>query len=159
MISFHLRPCLLKLVENFLKYSTFGTISGLAAQKKAFPQLDEHFWGHIKMLYRSLISAWRPSIWAINDPCTLCFILDPSPPESSTPLLLQSLDNKLLLTDYTAQVALPPMVRPASGFFLPPSFWDIWGIDYISVASFGYITIYRAVNINNGWLSKSPKIS
>ena len=71
-----------------------------------------------------------------------------------------SLDNKLLLTDHTkAQVALPPMVRPASGFFLLPSLWDIWGIVYISVASFGYIEIYRTVNINNGWLSKSLEIS
>ena len=36
VMSFHLRPYLLKLVENFLKYLTLGAFSGSVATKRLF---------------------------------------------------------------------------------------------------------------------------
>ena len=42
-ISFHLRPCLLKSDENFLKYLAFGTISRYSCAKKRFFTIQQNF--------------------------------------------------------------------------------------------------------------------
>ena len=75
VINFHLRLFLLKWIEDFLKFLTFGTFLSKSSVKMFLGGRMKVFESITRMLYVNLISASRIFIWASNDLRTICFIL------------------------------------------------------------------------------------
>ena len=73
MISFDLRPCLLKSGEKFLKHLPWSELPRLFLQKNFFrnKKLGAHSNGSYISNQWSELDVFR---WAISDHCTVCFI-------------------------------------------------------------------------------------
>ena len=81
MIRFHLRPCLSKIVYNFLKYFTPVTLRAYITSKIFFCNKSKEIWWHAQTLYISLISAPRLFRWAVICHSTVCFPVRSGPPD------------------------------------------------------------------------------